>query len=306
MGRVIAIGEVMVELSLAGGSAGPESGGLGRGVLGYAGDTYNTAVYLARLGHEVAYATVLGGEDPFSRGIAEAMAAEGMDPGLIRRVEGRVPGLYAIERDATGERRFFYWRGEAPVRQFAELADLPALSKATQAADLTYLSAISLAVVGEAGRGVLDRLLAGARAVGFDLNYRARLWSDVETARAAIEAAAARARYISASAEDLDTLGLGPDAPERWAAAGAEVVHRDHDHSLRILTPDAEPVRIAPGETVKPLDTTGAGDSFNAGYLAARLDGAGPKDAVAAGRKLAGVVVRHIGAIIPREAMPPA
>lgn len=299
MGRVIAIGEVMVELSLAGGSAG-----LGQGVLGYAGDTYNTAVYLARLGHHVAYATVLGGEDPFSRGVAEAMAAEGIDAGLVRRAEGRVPGLYAIERDAGGERRFFYWRGEAPVRQFAELADLTALSKATEAADLTYLSAISLAVVGEAGRGVLDGLLAQARAVGFDLNYRARLWPDVGTARAAIEAAAARARYISASAEDLDALGLGAEVPERWAAAGAEVVHRAHDHSLRILRPDAEPVRIAPGETVKPLDTTGAGDSFNAGYLAARLDGAGPEDAVATGRKLAGVVVRHIGAIIPREAMP--
>ncbi|WP_309092141.1 sugar kinase [Phenylobacterium sp.] len=295
MGRVIAIGEVMVELSLA---------GAGQGLLGYAGDTYNTAVYLARLGHDVAYATVLGGADPFSQGIVDAMAAEGLDAGLIRRVEGRVPGLYAIERDANGERRFFYWRGEAPVRQFAELADLSALSPAIGAGDLTYLSAITLAVVGEAGRATLDGLLAGAKAVGFDLNYRARLWPDAATARAAIEAAAARARYISASAEDLDALGLGDEAPERWAAAGAEVVHRAHDHSLRILTPDAEPVRIAPGETVKPLDTTGAGDSFNAGYLAARLNGASAEEAVAAGRKLAGVVVRHIGAIIPREAMP--
>jgi len=295
MGRVIAIGEVMVELSLA---------AAGQGALGYAGDTYNTAVYLARLGHEVAYATVLGAEDPFSRGIVDAMAAEGIDAGLIRRVEGRVPGLYAIERDANGERRFFYWRGEAPVRQFAELADLPALAAAAKAADLTYLSAITLAVVGEAGRATLDGLLGQAKAVGFDLNYRARLWPDAATARAAIEAAAAKARYVSASAEDLDALGLGDDAPERWAAAGAEVVHRAYDHSLRVLTPDAAPVRIAPGATVKPLDTTGAGDSFNAGYLAARLDGASPEDAVAAGRRLAGVVVGHIGAIIPREAMP--
>lgn len=299
MGRVIAIGEVMVELSLAGGAPG-----LGPGALGYAGDTYNTAVYLARLGHDAAYATVLGAEDPFSRGIVEAMAAEGLDAGLIRRVEGRLPGLYAIERDPDGERRFFYWRGEAPVRQFAELSDLAALGAATKAADLTYLSAITLAVVGEAGRAALDGLLGGARAVGFDLNYRARLWPNVETARAAIEGVAAKARYVSASAEDLDALGLGGEAPERWAAGGAEVIHRAHDHSLRILTPDAGPVRIPPGETVKPLDTTGAGDSFNAGYLAARLDGASPEAGVAAGRQLAGVVVRHIGAIIPREAMP--
>jgi 2-dehydro-3-deoxygluconokinase len=297
MGRVISIGEVMVELSLA---------GAGQGVLGYAGDTYNTAVYLARLGHDVAYATVLGADDPFSAGIVDAIAAEGMDAGLIRRVEGRVPGLYAIERDANGERRFFYWRGEAPVRQFAELADQAALTQAAKAADLTYFSAITLAVIGESGRSKLAELAGAAKAVGFDLNYRARLWADVETARAAIEQAAMGARFVSASAEDLDALCLGDEAPERWAAAGAEVVHRQHDHSLRILTPDAEPMRIAPGETVKPRDTTGAGDSFNAGYLAARLDGASPEDAVAAGRKLAGVVVQHIGAIIPRETMPEA
>ena len=139
MGRVISIGEVMVELSLAGG---------GQAGLAFAGDTYNTAVYLARLGHQVAYATVLGAEDPFSRGIEAGMAAEGIDTGLMARAEGRVPGLYAIERDAGGERRFFYWRGEAPVRQFAELADQEALAAAAKAADLTYYSAITLAVGG--------------------------------------------------------------------------------------------------------------------------------------------------------------
>lgn len=294
MARIVAVGEVMVELSLA---------GEGRAQIAYAGDTFNTAVYLSRLGHDVAYATVLGGDDPFSRGVAELMAAEGLDASLAARVEGRLPGLYAIERDAAGERRFFYWRGEAPVRQLPELADGEALAQATRAADLTYLSAITLAVVGEAGRTMLDGLLAGAKAVGFDLNYRPRLWPDVETARAAIDRAALAARYVSASAEDLDALGMG-DASERWAAAGAEVLHRGHDHSLTILRPGEAPVRIASGETVKPVDTTGAGDSFNAGYLAARLDGAGPEAATAAGRTLAGVVVRHVGAIIPREAMP--
>ncbi|HEY0436987.1 MAG TPA: PfkB family carbohydrate kinase, partial [Phenylobacterium sp.] len=58
------------------------------------------------------------------------------------------------------------------------------------------------------------------------------------------------------------------------------------------------------GAPVAVVDTTGAGDSFNAGYLAARLAGRPAAEAVAQGRALASAVVGHRGAIIPRAAMP--
>jgi 2-dehydro-3-deoxygluconokinase len=54
-----------------------------------------------------------------------------------------------------------------------------------------------------------------------------------------------------------------------------------------------------------PVDTTGAGDAFNAAYLSARLAGHGPEAAARAAHVLAGVVILQKGAIIPREAMPP-
>jgi len=294
MGRIVAIGEVMVELSLA---------GIGQAALAYAGDTFNTAVYLQRLGHEVAYATVLGGDDPFTRSVLKVMEREGLDASLVSRAEGRLPGLYAIERDDKGERRFFYWRGEAPVRQIAELADVEALTDAAAKADLTYLSAITLAVVGEQGRAALGGVMREARAVGFDLNYRARLWPDVETARAAIDQAARSSTYVSASDEDLEALGL-MDGPQRWAAAGAEVIQRGHDHGVTIRRPAVAPVWIPGGPKAPAVDTTGAGDSFNAGYLALRLNGRDPQAAVEGGRRLAGVVVQHVGAVIPRASMP--
>lgn len=293
MARIVAIGEVMAELSL---------GAERTAAVGFAGDTFNTAVYLSRLGVETAYATVLGGEDPFTAAILGLMADEGIDTGLVARAEGRVPGLYAIERDEHGERRFFYWRGEAPVREFATRADLDKLQAEAATADLAFLSAITLAVLGEAGRIALAERLPSGK-VGLDLNYRARLWSSAETARDAIEALAPMCRTISASAEDLEPLGL-MDGPARWAKQGAEVVERTPDNTILVHRPDAEPVRLAPGPTVKATDTTGAGDSFNAGYLATRLGGGSIEESVAAGRKLAGIVVQHRGAIIPRAAMP--
>jgi len=299
MGGVIALGECMVELSLTGARAA---------AIGFAGDTFNTAVYLSRLGRPVSYATALGAEDPFSAGILDLMTEEAIARDLVVKAEGRVPGLYAIERDEAGERRFFYWRDQAPVRQFFDLADLGALQAAFRQAELIYLSGITLAVIGEAGRAALMALLADARAhgaaVAFDPNYRPRLWGP-DAARAAIEAIAPICRFLSVSGPDLETLYAEPvhEIAARWAAQGPEVVARDEDQTVHLLGA-GEPARLAPEPSVKAVDTTGAGDSFNAGYLAARLDGRSAVDAVAQGRRLARVVVQHMGAIIPKAAMP--
>src|SRR5947209_19555873 len=109
--RVVAIGEVMVELT---------RGTDGRYSLGYGGDTFNTAVYLARAGIPVAYATALG-DDPYSDGALAFASAEGVAGDLVIRVPGRMPGLYLIETDSAGERRFTYWLDTSPARVLVEL-----------------------------------------------------------------------------------------------------------------------------------------------------------------------------------------
>src|SRR5437764_1731760 len=109
---IVSIGEVMIELT-----RGPDA----RYGLSFGGDTFNTAVYLARAGIDVAFATALG-DDPFSNAILALTAAEGVDADLILRVGGRLPGLYMV--DGPAERpQFYYWRGEAPARDLFELPD---------------------------------------------------------------------------------------------------------------------------------------------------------------------------------------
>jgi 2-dehydro-3-deoxygluconokinase len=299
MNPAVVIGECMVELSLRRETSA---------AIGFAGDTFNTAVYLQRLGVRTSYATALGKGDPFSDGILALMADEGVGRDWLVEVEGRLPGLYAIETDAASERRFFYWRDSAPARDYMDLADTGSLQAGMNAAPLVYVSAITLAILGPSGRARLIAMLEAAARSGspvvLDTNFRPRLWPSAEFARASVEALAPHCRYISASVSDLAGLGLEPDAAARaWASGRAEVVLRRDDNTVEVIT-SAGRERFGSPALIQVVDTTGAGDAFNAGYLAVRLQGRTPAEAIARARRLAQAVIAQPGAIVPRSTMP--
>jgi 2-dehydro-3-deoxygluconokinase len=165
MARVACVGECMVELSEHPGRT------LTRG---FGGDTLNTALYLARLGVPVDYVTALGG-DPFSEEMIQAWKAEGVGTELIPRIRDRLPGLYLIQTEANGERRFFYWRDSAPVRQLFRLAQTEAIEAALCRAGLIYLSGITLSLFDAGSRerlfgGTVARLGAGTSLTKRDLS----------------------------------------------------------------------------------------------------------------------------------------
>lgn len=277
---------------------------------GFGGDTLNTALYLARLGAPVDYVTVLGA-DPFSDDMLAAWTAEGIGTGLVARVHGRMPGLYLIRTDPAGERSFFYWRDSAPVRQLFTLPGAAAMEELVCAAGLVYLSGITLSVFDRPSRDRLFGLLARARATGariaFDTNFRPRGWPDQAEAASVFDRAFRASDIVLAGVEDHELLYGSADPNEltaRLQAAGVtEAVVKLADPACRVVSADgtetvvAEPVPVV-------VDTTAAGDSFAAGYLAARRAGRPPVQAAQVGHRLAGAVVGHSGAIIPLAAMP--
>ena len=292
--RVACIGECMVELKEQ------PDGSLRRG---YGGDTLNTAVYLARLGVTVDYITALG-DDAWSDEMLALWRAEGIGTGLIPRLVGRLPGLYIIQTDAFGERRFQYWRDSAAARHLFDHLDVAQLD----AFDVLYVSGITLSIYPHGVRASLLRVLGEARSrsarLVFDTNFRPRGWPDLEAARTAYQAMLAIADVVLASVEDVAPL-FGPDFEAILArhAPRAEVVLRMSHPASRVRHEGVDvTVRARPAACV--VDTTAAGDSFAAAYLAARLGGAAPQTAARAGHALAGVVVGHPGAVIPKTAMP--
>lgn len=298
MTSVLCIGEAMVEISLA--PDRPDTAG-----LGFAGDTLNTAIYLKRAAPElrVAYGTKLG-QDSLSDRMIAMMQAEGLDTALIRRSDTRVPGLYAISTDEKGERSFTYWRENSAARR---LMEPPGLEEGDLSGfDLVYLSAISLAILPPAGRARLMGWLrhyrhAGGR-VAFDSNYRPALWSDQGTAQETVTDAWRLADIGLPSVDDEMALFGDPDE--------AAVLDRMRGYGLRcgvlkrggrgpLPLDGAPPLAVEPA--AKVIDSTAAGDSFNAGYLAAKLEGQDETAAMRAGHTLALRVIGHRGAILPRE-----
>jgi len=299
--RIACIGECMIELNqidLTTGSAR----------IGFAGDTLNTAIYLARLGQTVAYVTNLG-TDAFSAAMIQRFEGEGIDCHLIGRHDARMPGLYAIETDARGERSFRYWRDSSAARTLfsgvgASLDDLDAF-------DAVYLSGITLAILPPPQRAALTRKAAALKAAGkrvvFDTNHRPRLWPDAATARASFDAMWQATTLALPSFDDEARLypGLTPaDQIARIVALGpAEVVLKNGAQGPMIGW-GGRVVQTALPAATRVVDTSGAGDSFNAGYLAGRVQGLDPLAAAAAGHRLAMAVIGHHGAVIPPEAMP--
>lgn len=300
MTRVACIGECMIELKQAG------SGLFSRG---YGGDTLNTAVYLARLGAAVDYITALG-DDPLSDEMVAGWAAEGVGTTRVLRLRGKLPGLYLIETDDRGERRFFHWRDSAAARSLMELPETDDILNSLANYDVVYLSAITLSLYGDKGRERLFTALRRAREGGarfaFDTNFRARGWPDLDIARSVFRQAFEIADIVLASTEDL--LPLYPGESDEALLAripGGEVVLKlSEPASILRISDVSHPIRAEP-VAAPVVDTTAAGDSFAAAYVAARLAGAEPIDAARTGHHLAGVVVCHPGAIIPQAAMPP-
>lgn len=294
MARIVCCGEGMLELSRHGEGW----------KLGYGGDTLNTAIHLARLGHDVAYLTALG-TDPFSDELRGKWSAEGIDTSLVLTHPTRQPGLYAITLDPRGERSFAYWRDTSAARDLFTLADAALLRRIVEGCDLFYFSLISAAILPDSGTVSLlllaDMVRDQGGEVAFDGNYRPRLWDDAQIARQVRDGAIRVADIGLPTLADETALSgeaTGDEVATHWQSLGCtETVVKLGEAGCRL--PDG--TVLAPDKVVAPLDTSGAGDAFNAGYLSARLNGSDIAEAAGEGHRLAGWTIMRPGAIPPRD-----
>lgn len=296
-GGFASIGECMIELS---GNSGDQWR------MGFAGDTLNTAWYMRALtdqSYPVEYVSAFG-EDDFSQKQRDFFQSHAIGTAHSPTIKGVHPGLYAITLSGA-ERSFTYWRSDAAARRLA--SDRDALKSSLSGRDIIYFSGISVAVVFPEHRAGFFEVLRECRAEGsriaFDPNFRHQLWPDRKVAQETISEAMKLADIALPTFPDEQALFGDKDAEacaQRIQELGVkEIVVKDGTEPALVLVNGAR--ALVPSVKADAVDTTGAGDSFNGGYLAARLKGLSPMEAAQKGHAVAARVVEIRGALAPME-----
>ena len=312
---IACIGECMVELTQMDMSEVPRNN---KGkklplMVKFAGDTLNTTVYMARIlkgaNATIHYVTALG-DDTFSSDMLTAWKNESIDTRYVSRLPGKLPGLYSVHVDAIGERSFNYWRTASAARSlFSDSLTSEQIENITIESNLIFLSGISVAILPFESRKLLVNLLEKAKEHGamiaFDTNHRPALWPDADDARQWYQAILRLADIALLTFEDEQLLFSDhsvEDTLQRLAHIPEMVIKRGS--APCIVKSGNDICSVTANQVNNPIDTTGAGDSFNGAYLSSRILGFSPVEACQSGHRLAAEVIMHRGGVIPKESMP--
>lgn len=299
MKNIYFIGECMIELRATVPSTLHQS---------FAGDVYNSAVYLKRCFAEIETSVVTAlGEDNLSKKMRERFVSEQLNTQFVFSHNTKVPGMYYIETDDEGERSFIYWRDDSAAKKVVEFISED-IVKQLSTGDMFFFSGISLAVIENQARPqfweIVKQLKAAGVKIVFDPNYRARLWDSVEQTKQQYDTAFSLCDITLPGVEDLETLYnvKSVEAVIEYLTPYNidEIVVKNGPDS--VITKEGQTLQshsITPVKNV--VDTTSAGDAFNGVYLGARLDGRTISDAVKLGAKAAGTVIQQPGAIAPKD-----
>ncbi|WNC72853.1 sugar kinase [Thalassotalea psychrophila] len=301
MPHLLMIGECMIELS--------QNNELGEYKQSFAGDVFNTGVYIKRClkdSAQVSFLSVIG-EDKMSTQFLNLMAIEQIDSRYLYRCKSNKMGLYIINIDQYGERTFDYWRENSAAKQLMTLIKQDNGNMDFSSVTTLFFSGISIAILSPDDLKDFWKFIERCRSNGcqivFDPNYRPTLWPSPKHAKDAFEIAYSLSDVVLPGVDDHKSLYNHESAAEiasHLEAKGiGEIIIKNGDLEL-LISVEGKRTKIDIIPVTEVVDTTSAGDAFNGGYLSARQSGKSVTDAVTYAASVAGCVIQHKGAIVPK------
>jgi 2-dehydro-3-deoxygluconokinase len=267
---IVALGEPMVEFNQTDEGQGAQRGRMY--LQGFGGDTSNFAIAAARQGARVAYLSALG-DDPYGQMLRQLWDAEGVDHAAVDTRPDAYTAIYFVSHDAQGHHFSFFRAGSAASCMTPDT--LP--TQRIRDARALHLSGISLAISPSACEtcyAAIDVAHEAGRLVTFDTNLRLKLWP-LDRARAVMNDVIARCDICLPSLDDVAAItGLtDPDAlADHCLRLGARVVALKMGDQGALVADAHHRHRIAP-HPCRPVDATGAGDTFGGAFVHRFLQG---------------------------------
>lgn len=289
---ILAFGEPMVEFNQTG------EGGGRQYLQGFGGDTSNFAIAAARQGARVAYASAVGA-DPYGAMMRELWTREGVDHRWVSTHAQAFTAVYFVTHDTAGHHFHFFRAGSAASR--VEPGSIA--TEAVQSARVLHLSGISLAISSSAcdtGLALIDAARASGVQVSFDTNLRLKLWPAAR-ARAVMSEAIRMSDICLPSYDDMVALtGLTSDEAivDHCLALGAKTVALKLGDRGALVATASERHRIPP-HPCRPVDATGAGDTFGGALVTRLIAGDGLQQAARYASVAAALSTEGYGAVDP-------
>lgn len=299
MKKITVLGECLIELSQDKDNLYKQA---------FAGDTINCAIYLKREFPEasIEYITVLG-EDKMSKKMIDFFHEEDIKTTHVDFIKNKNPGLYMIETK-NGERSFSFWRESSSAKKLFTTKSLKNIKKEMLSSDMIYFSAITIAIMSKKGRDNLFKTLKEAKSknikIAYDSNYRPALYKNEKKAIRLHNKALRYCDIFLPSFDDEQDLRKKIEAKDIISNAkkqgiGEIVIKCGKNDIIYYYKDKTKSIKVQ--ALNKIVDSTSAGDSFNGGYLASRLQNNTIEDSIKKAQKLSAKVIMHKGAIIPKE-----
>lgn len=289
---IISIGECMIELSTKKSLTYAE-------IFHkyYGGDTINTIIAASRLGSKVGYITKIG-NDYFKDFLLDSWQNEDIDISYLKLVDG-YNGLYFISRQEDGEKQFAYYRKKTAATTLS-MDDIP--EDYIERAGIVYSTGVTQSL-SESSYNCVKKAFSIAKEKGilvaYDPNYRTTLWS-INEAKEAMEEIIEYVDIIFLNhLNDANKL-YGISSPDKiikflWDKGVSTVVVKQGSSGSTIGY-NGE-INYIPACVYDIVDTTGAGDAYNGGFLHGLSEGYTPFESAKFACIVSGKQIQGLGAV---------